>query len=84
MPTDQPLPHLALAPLPTAAALEPGRLHVEPPSPLEQLRALHDAELRLLAQATGEHLAPELADRVLELRVSPGPAFPGEEGRRFF
>jgi hypothetical protein len=65
MPTDHPSPHIALAP----PALELGRLDVEPPSPLAQLRALQDAELRLLAQATGEHLAPELADRVLELRA---------------
>jgi len=77
VPTDQPLPHLALAPLPAAAVLKPGCLHVEPPSPLEQMRALQDAELRLLAQATGEHLAPELADRVLELRARRAAIWPG-------
>lgn len=71
MPND-PLPHLALAP----PKLEPGRLELEPPSPLAQLRALHDAELRLLAQATGDHLAPELADRVLELRARRAAIWP--------
>ncbi len=73
MPTDQPLPHLALAP----PVLEPGRLGAEPSSPLAQLRALQDAELRLLAQATGEHLASELADRVLKLRARRAAIWPG-------
>jgi hypothetical protein len=39
-----------------------------PITPLEQLDALMNAELALLARAVGEHLPAELADRVLELR----------------
>ncbi|MGI8624012.1 MAG: hypothetical protein ACR2NB_11140 [Solirubrobacteraceae bacterium] len=58
VPTDHPLPHLALAP----PRLEPGRLELEPPSPL--------------APATGDHLAPELADRVLELRARRAAIWP--------
>ena len=38
-------------------------------SPLEQLDALANAELALLARAVGESLPCELVDRVLELRA---------------
>ena len=38
-------------------------------SPLEQLDALANAELALLARAVGEHLPAELADCVRELRA---------------
>jgi hypothetical protein len=38
-------------------------------SPLEELQALRDAELRLLADAIGEHLACELIGRVHDLRA---------------
>jgi hypothetical protein len=38
-------------------------------SPLQELQALQDAELRLLAQATGEHLPRELVERVHDLRA---------------
>ncbi len=40
-----------------------------PSPPLEQLQALMDLELALLARAVGESLPIELADRVLGLRA---------------
>jgi hypothetical protein len=52
------LPRLP-SPTPTQMAL----------SPLEELRVLQDAELRLLAHATGEHLPCELVERVYDLRA---------------
>ena len=45
-------------------------------TPLEQLVALQDAELRLLAHAIGDHLPPELAERVLELRARQAELLP--------
>ncbi len=54
--------HLGLAPALTDAG--PG-----PPSPTLELERLADVELGLLAQAVGDHLAPELADRVLRVRA---------------
>ena len=52
---------LPLASSPTAPA---------PVTPLEQLQALQDSELRLLAHAIGDHHLPAgLSERVLELRA---------------
>ena len=47
-----------------------------PVTPLEQLVALQDAELRLLAHAIGDHLAAELVERVLELRARQAELLP--------
>jgi hypothetical protein len=47
------------SPMPTLIAL----------SPVEQLQVLQDAQLRLLAHATGEHLPCELVERVHDLRA---------------
>jgi hypothetical protein len=56
----------------------PGMLQLAPPpalhdrtpiTPVEQLDALLNAELALLARAVGEHLPVELADRVLAVRA---------------
>ncbi len=54
---------LQLAPPPASAFAAP------PASALEQLDALANLELALLARAVGEHLPAELADRVLDLRA---------------
>lgn len=51
---------LQLLPSPTVSS---------PVTPIEQLAALQDAELRLLAHAIGDHLPAELAERALELRA---------------
>jgi hypothetical protein len=45
-------------------------------TPLEQLVALKDAELRLLAHAIGDHLAAELVERVLDLRARQAELLP--------
>jgi hypothetical protein len=45
-----------------------------PSSPLEQLHALADRELALLAHGVGDHLPIELAERVLTLRAQRAPA----------
>jgi hypothetical protein len=47
----------------------PASLPASPSSALEQLDALVNAELALLARAVGEHLPVELADRVLAVRA---------------
>jgi len=48
----------------------PASLQAPPPaSPLEQLQALEELELALLARGVGENLPIELADRVLSLRA---------------
>ena len=59
-------PALSLAPPP----LPPGLLGLGQPLPsrLAEARRLRDLELQLLSRAVGEHLPPELADQVEELR----------------
>jgi len=42
---------------------------VSPASPAVRLQALRDEETRLLATAVGEHLAPEIAQRVEAIRI---------------
>jgi hypothetical protein len=62
----------------TAVVLQlvPSPTDPSPVTPLEQLVALQDAELRLLAHAIGDHLAAELVERVRDLRARQAELLP--------